>query len=201
MRIEQTIQFFRQNHEYMPFVSTFTSLYKIFDLAIHADRETACKAFHCTSLKENTLLRHIVLLNPIFGNLIIILYDFNKKNDLEFIQKALEVDALSLQYSSEAQENEQLVIQAFKKNIESFAFAHINIRNNKGFVSRLMEEDPAVFQLAGDLLRNNHAFILEMVKLYGAHILRYVLPEVLRDEVFMHELMRVDVQALKYSKI
>lgn len=201
MRVESVAQFFVQNHEYMPFCSTFTSLYKIFDLVIHKDVATIFKTFHCTSLKKNTFLRHIVLLNPFFGNVIIILYDLKKRSEFSFIQKTITADPLSLQYSREVQENERIVYEAFKIDLESFAFADLSIRNRSSFVSRLMEEEPSVFQLAGDDLRKNRSFILEKIQLYGSFILRYVSEDVLNDKTFMHGLMQRDVKALKYSKV
>lgn len=200
MRLHPIYLFFKDNYEYMPLISSVTSFVKIFQLALYGEKNCFFKNRHYTSLKKEKLLRHIVLTVPVFGNVVVGIYDLKKTSQYLLTLKAVTADGLALENTSkENQKCEQIVKAAILQNEKAFKFADMSFRNNLAFIFEIMK-DFSLFRFAAPELRGNQEVAFIMMKIYGVDILQYFMEDLLSNERFMEKAMEISVEALKCSK-
>lgn len=199
MSISSCYAFFKTYHEYIPIVSTGTSLVKIFK-AVYLHQDYVFAKTHCyTSLRKKAPLRILVLLIPGFGNFLIGIYDFKKFGDNHLTLSTLHLDGLSLKYASEnAQNSKKIVRVATLQNPKAFQFASNELKSNLQYVRKLMEIDISVLSFASDDIRKNQPIILEMIQKHHINVLYYADTEVQNDEHLILSLIKEYSSVLKY---
>lgn len=182
--------------DYAPGVSSLSSLVNLIQkiAVIPLMKESSItNSSYYTHLKEKSFLRCIILLIPGIGNLIVSLYDFFKKDDLnsailfvvknperlqsmskEFLNNEsnmsilVSLNGLALKYAGEkVKRNESIVREAVDQNPEALQFASLHLRNNGPFMLSMVQKDGSLYGYAGSGLKNHKSrWILEATSLY-----------------------------------
>lgn len=182
--------------DYAPGVSSLSSLVNLIQkiAVIPLMKESSItNSSYYTHLKEKSFLRCIILLIPGIGNLIVGLYDFFKKDDLnsailfvvknperlqsmskEFLNNEsnmsilVSLNGLALEYAGEkVKRNESIVREAVDQNLEALQFASLHLRNNGPFMLSMVQKDGSLYGYAGSSLKNHKSrWILEATSLY-----------------------------------
>jgi len=182
--------------DYAPGVSSLSSLVNLIQkiAVIPLMKESSItNSSYYTHLKEKSFLRCIILLIPGIGNLIVGLYDFFKKDDLnsailfvvknperlqsmskEFLNNEsnmsilVSLNGLALKYAGEkVKRNESIVREAVDQNPEALQFASLHLRNNGPFMLSMVQKDGSLYGYAGSGLKNHKSrWILEATSLY-----------------------------------
>jgi hypothetical protein len=159
----------------IPFVSTLTNLYIIFQKCVLipvAEAKTSCLDNHYfTYLEEKSLLRCIVLLLPILGNLIVYLYDCQYPDDgQEFAKAVLRKDGTALKYATPDGQNEkEMTTLALQSNADAFQYASPTIRGDRDFVLSLLKPGgqkawmATIFPHITEELKKDRELVLKLV--------------------------------------
>lgn len=107
--------------DYIPAVSTLSNLADLFQKCVvlpFINNQTIVNSHYYTHLKNKPVLRCIVLLIPVIGNIIVGIYDFanRKYNDRDVMFAAVQRNGWLLKYASEQlQGDKEIVFAAVKK--------------------------------------------------------------------------------------
>lgn len=201
MSISSCYAFFKTYHEYIPIISTGSSLVKVFKAVNCHPDNVFLKPHRYTSLSKKSPLRILVLLIPGFGNFLIGIYDFKKYGDNYLTLSTIHLNGLSLKYAPEdARNSKKIVRAAIKQNAKAFQFASNALKSNLRFIRELMEIDISLLNYASDHIRNDRNSILDLIKKHGVSVLYYVAKEVQSDEHFILSLIKDYPSVLKYCK-
>jgi hypothetical protein len=202
MYISVPYRFLNKYHEYIPVVSTFTSLSKIFRAKVLQTPDIFLKEHRFISLRKKMPIRIIILLIPIAGNVIVGIYDFKKYSDRCFTLKAVRANGLSLQYATDENKDCKKVVQeALKNNIHSYKYASYRLRNHPTFFSEEMKSDISILLFSCDEKRKSRKFVYEMMKKFGPKVILYAHNMVQNDKLFILHLMDEFPEVLKYTSL
>lgn len=186
----------------IPVVSTLTNLTVLFQKCVvlpFMKNESVAGSHYYTHLKNKPLLRSVVLLLPLVGNIAVGIYDFlsmklsdkdfalwlvskhgealawvdqTLRNDRDVVLAAVRAHGLALKHAHvDLQNDEEIVGAAIEKNNYAFRFAGDKIRNNKEQVRALIEINPKIFLFVEDACKKDRELFLRAVTLYGYNLL------------------------------
>jgi|GEM_PF-2488056 len=200
MAITACYTFFLETYEYIPVVSTFTSIVHIFNGCIMQKEDVFLKTHYFTSLRKKTVLRVIILIIPVFGNVLVAIYDFKKYGEFVFTLKTVQLNGLSLEYASEEYKNNiTIVTAAVKQNVKALQFASDEIREREKFINECITQDITAFYFAGDKIRQNESFVTAIIDKHGINLLRYAASSLQNNKAFIMKLLKKHPIALKYA--
>ncbi len=193
--------YFKINYDYIPILSSIESTSILLKYTLNFIQAKPLNKFKLTSLKNGTLLRHVVLLLPVIGNILIAIYDFKTSSEYSFTLSSIQVDGLSLKYASLENKKKPIVVsQALRQNIRAFQHADNALRNCSTYIKEHLFLGLSLFHFASDEQRSNETLILELMMEHGCSILKYVMPDLLDNESFMEKAMEIFPEAFKFSK-
>lgn len=202
MEISPYYHYIKKRHEYIPVLSTLTSAIKIFLFVFCNNDDFFIKKHQYRSLKKESISRSLLLLIPVFGNVFIAIYDFKKKQQSDFALKIVQLNGLALaNLSKKKRDTEKYVRAAIGQDIRALSLASSRLRNSLKFIEEMVFENTSVFAFAGEKIRKDSNFIFEKMINYDLSILKYAHNDIQRDETFMISTMKIEMNALKNSKI
>lgn len=178
--------------DYIPFVSTVSNIVVLFlkcQLS-HVPRSKITDHYY-KYLKDKSCTRCIVLLLPVTGNIIILIYDSIKnkntnisisysnsgnnstlkhasdgvKDTYDAVFKAVQQNPLALQYASaRLKNNPTLVSEAVKENGYALQYASNDVKDNYDVVLKAVQENSYALKYASARLKNNPTLVSEAVK-------------------------------------
>jgi hypothetical protein len=78
------------------------------------------------------------------------------KNDIYIQKKAISIDGINLEYSSDSlKDNKRLVYKAVKNNALALQFASAELRNDKEIVMEALRSNKGVFEFASEELKRD----------------------------------------------
>jgi hypothetical protein len=177
-------------------------LSKFFCVYVLHKNDILIKNHHFTAINKRTPLRIIILLIPLFGNLVIGLYDLKKYNEKCFTLKVVSADGLSLEFGSDENKDSKRVVRAaVKNNVQAFKHVSERLANDSDFLEEQMKIELAVFLFSPDVKRKSRKVVFEMIKMYGPQVMLYAHPIVKKDKLFVLHLMEQFPAILKYTKL
>jgi hypothetical protein len=137
--------------DYIPTVSTLSNLIDLFQKYVilpFISNQTIDNSHYYTHLKNKSILRSIVLLIPVIGNVIVGIYDFGL-NNRKIMLAAVKKNGLALQYASKRlKSDKEIVLAAVQQDGFAIYYANEGLKNNKSVVLAAVKQNGLALQHA-----------------------------------------------------
>ena len=129
------------------------------------------------------------------------------KSDKEVVMTAItnNVDALAFA-SPELRNDKEVVLFAVEKNIHALQFASDGMKNDKEIITIAVKKNAAdrigdcpIFNYASAALKNDKAFVMELLRIEGVNILRYLSDALKNDKEVVMKSLEFDGRVLEYA--
>jgi len=153
--------------DYIPVASTLKSLVDLFQKCVllpFMSRQFVAGSHYYTRLEQKSILRCVVLLLPVIGNILVGIYDW-KSSDKNFMLAAVLRQGLALALASDALRNDkELVLAAVRQNGLALALASDALRNDKEVTLEAVRQNGLAFWHVGYNLQNGSGLVHSAIR-------------------------------------
>ena len=192
--------------DYIPAVSTLSNLVDLFQKCVvlpRMSKQSIVNSHYYTHLKNKSILRCIILLIPVIGNVIVGIYDFanRKYNDKDYMLAAVRLDGRALARASERLKDDWDVVLAA---VQQYVWAALDnasdrLKDNGDFMRAAVQENSSAVVYASDRLKDNRDFMLVAVQKNVRAALDNASDRLKDDENFMLAAVRKYTRAFDYA--
>lgn len=196
--------------EFIPFVSTVTSLVDLFIKYIILPQfgQTEINENHYfTHLQQKSFDRCHLLLVPFLGNICIVIYEAiflidSDEDLLELLRHSSIYDCSPLEYASfELRDNAETMLQAVKIKeyvIYAVSYASDRLKNDKSFMMACLEVNGLALEHASNFLKRDKDVVFAAVRNYGS-ALQYADEILMKDKDFIISCMEINEFSFRHT--
>jgi Domain of unknown function (DUF4116) len=159
--------------DYIPAVSTLSNLTDLFQKCVvlpFVSTQSITNSHYYTHLKNKSILRCIILLIPVVGNIIVGIYDFanRKYNDRDFMLAAVKQDGLALEDANEQfKDDREVVLAAVQQNGWALEDASEQFKEDRDFMLAAVQRNGLALRFASEQLKDDREVVLAAVQQNG----------------------------------
>jgi Domain of unknown function (DUF4116) len=192
---------------YIPVASTVTNLVDLFQkcVLLFVKDEAIKKSHYFSHINDKKALRCVVLLVPVFGNIIVGYIDWQSKNRIQALRRPIhenvqpkgkEPIAIGPQLPKQIECNQEL-LKALEENEDVLKDASNALRDDPIFMKAASHRTVFALKYASDRLKDDKGFMLEEIE-ESANALMYASERLRNDKNFLIEAVKRHPQASMY---
>ena len=154
--------------DYIPVVSTFSNVVKLFNNCIVEplkNKNLNNKSWIDNHLKNKKVLRNLILLVPVIGNIIYVIYDL--VNTIIFYKtlSLVKLNPVALKYAAdELKKDREIVLAAVKNDGLALEYAADELKKDRDFILAAVKINGLALEYASDELKKDRDIVLAAVK-------------------------------------
>lgn len=159
--------------DYLPGLSTVTNLVDLFQKCVTLtliSKKTILNNHYFRTLTHKSPLRCIILLIPLFGNILVGVYDFaNRKHSFKHLfLPIVKKDSIALKDASDRLKNDkEIVLAAIQQNSKALYYASDELKADRTILLAAVQEFGEAIGYASDELRRDYDVLLPALKNSG----------------------------------
>jgi hypothetical protein len=193
--------------DYIPLASTVTNLVDLFQkcVLLFVKDEAIRKSHYFSHINDKRVLRCVVLLVPVVGNIIVGCLDWQVKNRIQALRRPIhenvepkgeEPITIGPQQPKQIECNQEL-LKALEENEDALKDASNELRDDPIFMKAASRQTVFALKHASDRLKGNKDCMLEEIE-ECANALMYASEQLRNDKNFLIEAMKRHPQASMY---